>query len=280
MPDLEGKVAIVTGAGRYNGIGRYIALALARDGADVVITGSGRSPDTFPDEEKEMGWRDIDSVADEIRELGRRALPLVTDMLSAGDAKRLTDETKRELGRVDILVNCAAKAGGQGPVPSLSEITDELFFADMNVKVMGYLRCAREVAPLMREQGWGRIINISGLAARQAGSTIGSMRNVAVSALTKNLAEELGPHGINVTVVHPGLTRTERTAEVVAARAASAGLSEAEVEAQMAAGNLVRRMIDASDIANIVVFLASPKSVAINGDAIAAGGGVGRAIHY
>ena len=78
-----------------------------------------------------------------------------------------------------------------------------------------------------------------------------------------DLAEELGPAGINVTVVHPGLTRTERTAAVVAARAASAGVSEAEVEAQMASGNLVRQLIDANDIANIVAFLASPKSVAI-----------------
>jgi NAD(P)-dependent dehydrogenase (short-subunit alcohol dehydrogenase family) len=165
-------------------------------------------------------------------------------------------------------------------VPSLAQITDELFWDDVNVKVMGYLRCAREVAPHMAAQGWGRIINISGLAARQSGSTIGSMRNVAVAALTKNLADELGPRGINVTVVHPGLTRTEKSAEVIAARAAASGSSPAEVEAQMAAGNSARRFIDAADIAAVVAFLASPKSVAINGDAIAAGGGVGRAIHY
>ena len=262
---LSGKTAIVTGGSR--GIGKAIARELAVEGVDVAIAA-----------------RDVELLAasaDDLREAtGGKFVPIVVDTGDDASVRAMVAEARSALGRVDILVNCAAKAGGQGPVPSLPEITDELFFADMNVKVMGYLRCAREVAPLMREQGWGRIINISGLAARQAGSTIGSMRNVAVSALTKNLAEELGPHGINVTVVHPGLTRTERTAEVVAARAASAGLSEAEVEAQMAAGNLVRRMIDASDIANIVVFLASPKSVAINGDAIAAGGGVGRAIHY
>ena len=81
---------------------------------------------------------------------------------------------------------------------------------DTGTKVLGYLRCARAVAPVLKERGWGRIINISGLAARQSGTAIGSMRNVAVAALTKNLADELGPHGINVTVVHPGLTWTER----------------------------------------------------------------------
>ncbi len=145
---------------------------------------------------------------------------------------------------------------------------------------MGYLRCAQAVAPHMIRQGWGRIVNISGLAARSTGATIGSIRNVAVVALTKNLADELGPHGINATVVHPGLTRTEKTAGVVAERARSQGVAEADVERQMAAGNSVRRIIDAREIAYVVAFLASPKSIAINGDVIAAGGGVPRSIYY
>jgi NAD(P)-dependent dehydrogenase (short-subunit alcohol dehydrogenase family) len=146
--------------------------------------------------------------------------------------------------------------------------------------VMGYLRTAREVAPHMIAAGWGRIINISGLAARSTGSIVGSMRNVAVAALTKNLADELGPKGINVTVVHPGLTRTEKTAPLVAARAASAGVSEGEIEQRMAGNILIGRMVDAAEVADIVAFLASPRSVAINGDAIACGGGVRGAIHY
>ena len=150
----------------------------------------------------------------------------------------------------------------------------------MNVKVMGYLRCAREVAPYMIDRGWGRIISISGLAARSTGSTIGSMRNVAVVALTKNLADELGPHGINCTVVHPGTTRTEKTAGVLAARARELGIGEDEVERRMAEANSLNRLIDAREIAYVVAFLASPKSVAINGDVIAAGGGVGKAIFY
>jgi len=132
----------------------------------------------------------------------------------------------------------------------------------------------------MAAAGWGRIINISGLAARQTGSIIGSIRNVAVAALTKNLADELGPRGINVTVVHPGLTRTEKTAPLVAARAAAAGVAEAEIEARFAANVSVGRIIDAAEVADIVAFLASPRSVAINGDAIACGGGAKGAIHY
>ena len=172
--------------------------------------------------------------------------------------------------------NFAADRGAETSETS----SEEYFWEDMNVKVMGYLRCAKEVAPYMHQQGWGRIINISGLAARQSGSVVGSIRNVAVSAMTKNLADELGPYGINVTVVHPGLTWTERIPGMAADQASSQGVSVDEVERRMAESNSVRRMIDAREIAYIVAFLASPKSAAINGDAIAAGGGVGRGIHY
>ena len=150
----------------------------------------------------------------------------------------------------------------------------------MNVKVLGYIRCARAVAPHMRARGWGRIINISGLAARQSAAVVGSIRNVAVAAMAKNLADMLGRDGINVTVVHPGLTVTEATPGVLAARAARTGRSVDELRAEAFESNAVRRAIDASDVANVVTFLASPLSVAISGDAIAVGGGVGRAIHY
>ena len=132
----------------------------------------------------------------------------------------------------------------------------------------------------MQVLGWGRIVNVSGLAARQTGNAVGSMRNIAVAALTKNLADELGPHGINVTVVHPGLTRTERTAPMVAARATAQGVSRQDVEAQLAAGNSIQRVVDASEVAAVVAFLCSPRSRAINGDAIAVGGGARGSIHY
>src|SRR5438094_7545899 len=135
----------------------------------------------------------------------------------------MVEQAANAFGHLDILVNCAAQPGGQTPPPKLAEISDDAFYSDVNVKVMGYLRCAREAAPHMIQGGWGRSINISGLAARSTGSTIGSIRNVSVVAMTKNLADELGPKGINVTVVHPSLTRTEKTPDVVAARAIGKG---------------------------------------------------------
>jgi NAD(P)-dependent dehydrogenase (short-subunit alcohol dehydrogenase family) len=131
----------------------------------------------------------------------------------------------------------------------------------------------------MIRQKSGRIINVSGLAARQTGTIIGSMRNVSVSALTKNLADELSPHGISAVCVHPGLTRTEKTPGVVAAQAKAQGVAEAEIEKRMAGRNLTRKIITAEEIAHIVTFLASPSRWPST-DVTAAGGGAPGAIHY
>ena len=262
---LQGKRALVTGGSR--GIGKAIALELAREGCEVTI--SARDPQR------------LSAAADEIgAAVGRSITALTAEMSDDASVRAMVAAAADAMGGLDILVNNAASPGSvHGPKP-LAELTDEIVLADINVKVMGYLRCAREVAPYMQRAGWGRIINISGLAARGSGNTVGSIRNVSVAALTKNLADELGPDGINVTVVHPGLTRTEATPERIAQIAESSGITEAEAEARMAAGNSVRTIIESEDIAAIAAFLASPRSIAISGDTIAAGGGVGRGIYY
>jgi NAD(P)-dependent dehydrogenase (short-subunit alcohol dehydrogenase family) len=262
--ELAGKTAIVTGGSR--GIGKAVARELAAEGVDLAIV--ARSAEALNQ-----------SAAELANSTGRRIVPIVADTSSDESVKAMVEQAAGALGHLDILVNCAAQPGGQAPPPKLAEITDDAFYSDINVKVMGYLRCAREVAPHMIRQGWGRIINISGLAARSTGSTIGSMRNVAVVAMTKNLADELGPRGINVTVVHPALTRTEKTPGVIASLAERQGISEEDAEKRMVT-NLVGRWIDARDIAYVVTFLASPKAAAINGDVIAAGGGVKGVIYY
>ncbi|UDL92132.1 SDR family oxidoreductase [Mesorhizobium sp. PAMC28654] len=262
---LNGKRALVTGGSK--GIGRAIARQLALEGVDLVVAARNAA--------------DLDIAVRELAaETGRKVVGLTVDTQDDGSVRALVTGTVAALGGLDILVNAAAKPGGQAPPPKLAEITDDLFWGDVDVKVMGYLRTAREAAPHMAAAGWGRIINISGLAARQTGSIIGSIRNVAVSALTKNLADELGPKGINVTVVHPGLTRTEKTAPVVAARAASAGVTPEEIERRLAANIAIGRLVDMAEVADVVAFLASPRSVAINGDAIACGGGIMGPIHY
>jgi len=262
---LSGRTALITGGSR--GIGKAIATVLAAEGADVALIARTASA--------------LDQAAAEItRTMGRRAVPLVADTGDTSAVDAAVAQAVRELGRIDILVNCAARPGGAPPKPGVENLPDDAFMEQMNVKVLGYLRCARAVVPHMKEQGWGRIINISGLAARQTGNTVGSIRNVAVSALTKNLADELGPFGINVTCVHPGLTWTEYMHEVMEQQAASRGEPLEAARQRLAEQNAVRRIIDAKDIGYVVAFLASPLSVAITGDSIAAGGGVGRAIHY
>jgi NAD(P)-dependent dehydrogenase (short-subunit alcohol dehydrogenase family) len=262
---LKGKAAIVTGGNR--GIGKAIARELANEGVNVAIIA-----------------RDKGALAAAAQEIGHqnnvKVLHISADTGEDASVKKAVADVAAAFGRIDILVNCAAQPGGQAKPPALGEITNEHFWADMNVKVMGYLRTAREVAPHMIKQKSGRIINVSGLAARNTGTIIGSMRNVAVAALTKNLADELSPHGIAAICVHPGLTRTEKTPGVVAAQAKAQGVPEAEIETRMAGRNLARKLITAEDIASVVVFLASPRSVAVNGDVIAAGGGSPGTIHY
>ena len=264
--ELKGKRALVSGGSR--GIGKAIARVLAREGADVALLA-----------------RDATALAAAAKELqaesGRTVVGVSADTRDDQAVKAAVAEAVRRLGgTIDILVNAAAEPAGYGNPPKLAEISGEFFHAELDIKVMGYVRCAREVVAGMRAAGWGRIVNISGLAARQTGSAVGSMRNVALVALTKNLADELGPAGINVTVVHPGLTRTERTAPLIEARAKAQGLTPEAVEAQMAEGNSINHLVDASEVADVVAFLCSPRSRAINGDVIAVGGGAPRAIHY
>ncbi|HZQ35317.1 MAG TPA: SDR family NAD(P)-dependent oxidoreductase, partial [Dehalococcoidia bacterium] len=114
---LKGKVAIVTGAGRRRSIGRPIAVELARVGCDVVLTGTGRKPEDYPEDEKAVGWRDIESVAEEVRALGRRALPLISDVRRAEAIDELVQRSVSELGGIDILINNAGAARGKDRVP-------------------------------------------------------------------------------------------------------------------------------------------------------------------
>ena len=251
---LNGRRAVVTGASR--GIGLAIARGLAAEGVRVALIA-----------------RDGDALARAAEQVGHDAITAVCDTGDDRAVAQMAEEVTRALGGVDILVNCAAQAN-QGPMG------DELFDEQLNVKVKGALRCARAFAPQMAERGWGRIITISGLAARSTGSVVGSVRNVALVAMTKNLADEYGASGINVTVVHPGMTVTERFGETLEKMAAAQGTDTDTVASKLGAATSIGRVIDASEVADVVVFLASPRSVAISGDVIAAGGGARGAIHY
>lgn len=262
--ELTGKRALVTGGSR--GIGLAVARALAAEGCDLALVARGKAA--------LEAAREAVSAAS-----GRRVIAVSCD---TGDDQSVRDMARAVtdgLGGVDILVNAAARPN-TGAVVGIDAFDDSEFSEQVNVKVLGYLRCIRAVVPLMRAAGWGRIVNISGLAARSTGSVTGTVRNVAVAALTKNLADELGRDGINVTVVHPGVTVTEQTAEILAGRAARAGVSVAEVERQLSASVGIGRLVTADEVAAVVTFLASPRSVAVNGDAIVVSGGAVGRIYY
>ncbi len=261
---LAGKRAIVTGASR--GIGLATATALAAEGAAVALVARGAA--------------DLDAAAAALTATGATAVALTADTRDDASVRAMVEAAVAALGGVDILVNAAAQPSGNAVVPALADLPDDALRAEVETKVLGYLRTARAVAPHMAAQGFGRIINVSGLAARSAGSLVGSVRNVAVAAMTKNLADELGRDGINVTVVHPGMTVTERTPGMVAARAQRLGVSLDEAQRQMGAGTSIGRLVDAAEVADVIVFLASPRSVAITGDAIAVGGGTKGPIFY
>jgi NAD(P)-dependent dehydrogenase (short-subunit alcohol dehydrogenase family) len=235
--ELDGKRAIVTGGSR--GIGLAVARILVAEGARVAVVARGEA-----------------ALRQATGELGAVGVP--ADTGSDESVAAMVEAVVGALGGVDILVNAAATPSTAGGFP------EDALEAEINVKARGYLRCARAVTPLMAADGWGRIVNVSGLAARQTGSVVGSVRNVAVAAMSKNLADELGPQGINVTVVHPGFTRTERAAHI-------------DVDAAAVA---IGRVVTAAEVADVIAFLCSPRSVAITGDAIVAGGGARGAIRY
>jgi NAD(P)-dependent dehydrogenase (short-subunit alcohol dehydrogenase family) len=240
--ELTGRVAVVTGGS--HGIGKAVAQELAREGVNVVVCARHR-------EALEETARALAQAT------GRRIVPIPTDTTNWESVSRMVETTLTELGRIDILVNNAATPGGlvRG---ELAEADEGDLLADINTKVVGYFRCAKAVAPHMQQRGWGRIINIGGLSGRRSG-VISGMRNAAVVHLTKTLADQLGSHGITVNLVHPGATRTERTGEEAARRAAQA--------------NAIHRMVDAQEIAQVVAFLASTKAAAVTGVSIDASGG-------
>jgi NAD(P)-dependent dehydrogenase (short-subunit alcohol dehydrogenase family) len=251
--ELVGRRAIVTGGSR--GIGLAVARGLVAEGARVALVARGAAAlDEAAHALSALATAGT-VAAPSTAERDPRVIAIPADTGVDDSVAAMLTRVVDEFGGVDILVNAAATPNRGAGFP------EELLEEHLNVKLRGYLRCARAVAPLMADHGWGRIVNVSGLAARHTGSVVGSVRNVAVAAMTKNLADELGPSGINVTVVHPGPTVTERTP-------AGAPLPS------------IGRYVTASEVADVVVFLCSPRSVALNGDAIAVGGGAPGAIHY
>jgi len=260
---LAGKVAIVTGGSV--GIGKETARKLAAEGVSVVI--AARTVST------------LENAADQLRaQTGGTVLPIAVDTTSTQSVRDLVETAARRFGSVDILVNCAATPGGL--VRNSIELADEeALLLDLNTKLVGYFRMCKYCVPHMRAAKWGRIVNVGGLTARSTEAMSG-MRNTALVHLTKTLSDQLGPDGITVNIVHPGVTRTEHVESWFAEMARSEGITvEKVIRREAGDPAAIRRMLEVEEVADTVVFLASKRASGLTGESIAVDGGLSRAVY-
>jgi NAD(P)-dependent dehydrogenase (short-subunit alcohol dehydrogenase family) len=261
---LQGKHAIVTGGSR--GIGKAIARQLALEGCDVALGARSEGP--------------LKEAAAEIsKETGRKIVPLTIDTMSVDSIQGFVRAAADSLGGIQIVVNSAARVGGaQGDIETLDE--GEILH-DFEEKAIGYLRDAREAIPHMKQAGWGRVINISGLAGRAPGTNLsGGARNAAVVVLTKAWANALGKYNITVNAIYPGLTVTERTYDNLAEQAKRENTTVEALKQALDERTLLKHATTAGDIAYFAAFLASPLAIGMTGEAIAVSGGQSTDVHY
>ena len=266
LTGLEDKVAVVTGAGRMRSIGRRIAVELAKAGAHVVVTGTGRPPERYPDDEKAAGWRDIDSVAEEIEAQRRRALAVVSDVGDPAAVEALRSQVLDEFGRVDFIVNNAAAARGADRVPVV-EVDIGLWEHVIQVNLNGTFYMSHFFGQQLIEQGeGGAIVNISSVAGKRLGPNTAaySASKAGTHALTGCMAGELGPYDIRVNTICPGTVDTYRMDAIPRGK-----IWDERVVAKTPLG----RASDGSDIAYMTVYLCSDQGNWISGQSINVDGG-------
>ena len=212
MGHFDGKVAIITGAGRMRGIGRSAALAFAQEGADVVVTGTGRDPSTFPADEQAAGWRDVESVAHEIQRIGRRAIALTIDVTNSQHVDAMVRRAVDELGGADILVNNASAPRLAAWSP-LNELSEDAWRGVLDIKLTGTFLCTRAVTNVLMQQGKpGSIVNVISVEAKisRENDIAYATASGALYTFTAKTGRALAPHGIRVNAVSPGTTDTAR----------------------------------------------------------------------
>jgi 3-oxoacyl-[acyl-carrier protein] reductase len=249
--DLTGKIALVTGGSR--GIGRAICIRLAREGAAVAVNYREKSAEA-------------DDVRSQIRAMGGQAMTVQADVSDPDQVDRMYGAIRQSLGQPDILVNNA----GLLRRGDLSDFDFSGLDTMRRTNVDGLVHCTRAAMAHMKDRGFGRIINLTSIAAHgtaMAGTTFYAATKAAVSILTRRFAMELGQFGITVNAIAPGFIMTDMAQETAdPARAA-------EQTRNIAAKTMVRRVGDAEDIANAAAFLASPASSFITAQVLTVDGG-------
>jgi len=253
--ELAGKVAVITGGSR--GIGKAIAMRLAEEGADAVI--SARTGETLA------------LTAKEISEItGRRVVAVPADLSTLEGCETLHREALAAFDHIDILVNCAG-ATKSGP---FLELSDEIWREGFDLKFFGAVRLSRLFWPQLRESH-GSVINIVGGMARtpNPGFAIGGSVNAALANFAKALAGLGLLDDVNVNVIHPGQVQTERLTEMMADQAAASGKTPEEVLNDTIQRQGIRRLGTTDDVAELAAFLAGPRARHIHGTAISVDGG-------
>jgi NAD(P)-dependent dehydrogenase (short-subunit alcohol dehydrogenase family) len=253
---LNGKTALVTGGSE--GIGKGIAIALAKEGVDVAIC--ARRKDV------------LEATASEIaRATNRKIVAIPADLRKDADAKTFIERAHNELGRVDIMVNNAGSAAGG----VIEHLTEDDWEKGLQLKFMGYVRCLRYVLPIMVKQGSGRVVNLIGNDGVKPSywEICPGAANAAGQNLTMSLAGQYGKNGISFCAVNPGPVRTERWAGLVKAMSRDMKLSYEEAD-QLAPSSIpMGRIAEVDEVANLVVMLASPLMHMVNGTMIEIDGG-------
>ena len=258
MADGHGRVAVVTGGGR--GIGRAVALRLAREGLVVVVSSRTRS--------------DLDAVVAEIEAGGGRGLAVVADALDRDEARRPVTEAIEVFGRVDVLVNNIGGSIGRDHDPFTMD--DDTFERTLTMNLTSAWWTTRAAIGGMRDRGWGRVVMIGSGAARSStpGGRLGyTAGKHGLVGLTRQLAEATAPHGITVNCVCPGWTNTSMVDwEAIAARQ---GVSVAEAQAGALAANVQHRILEPEELAGMICLLVGDDGGGITGQVIGVDGGYG-----
>ncbi len=268
---LEGKVAVVTGASR--GLGRADALALAEAGADVVITdiliesdeGSKQQAQKYGPLNQVLQSTKVvyaEKTAQEIQEMGRRSFAIKMDVTNSEEVQEVFAKVKEEFGSVDILVN---NAGTLDHTAQIDKQNDDFWERDLKVNLTGAYNCAKAAWPYMKEQGWGRIINMASVAGTLGGFGQSSYSTTKSGLLgfTKSLALEGARHGINANAIVPGIIGTE-----------AFKMGNPKMNERMIERTAFKRPGEPEDIANAITFLCSDKAKYITGVGLNVSGGI------